>query len=311
MSNKMTVSDLLDVLDDIEIVSGEDYLDKQITVSDVYRPALELTGYFKFYPKERVQLFGKTEISYINSLSEADRIDRFEKLVQAETPMFLVSRGLDIPEELLEQAKKIGVPVLSAKRTTTQLSSRVTNVLDRRLAERKVVHGVLVDINGMGILIQGQSGIGKSETALDLIRRGHRLVSDDRVDLYTTDNVRIHGEGPEVTKHMLEVRGVGIIDVINLFGVGSVRDYARVDLIVHLELWDNKTQYDRLGQSVNTQRIFDVDIPSMIVPVSPGRNIAIIIETAAMTMRARAMGYNATEQLMENINKQMEKNKNK
>lgn len=311
MVNEMTVRNLMDSLTDITVVAGEDYLDKAITVSDVYRPALELAGYFKFYPKERTQLLGKTEISYSESLSKETRQARFDFLVQEETPCFLISRGLPVPEALLTCAEKAHVPVLTTKRSTTQLSSRLTNVLERKLATRKSIHGVLVDINGMGVLIQGQSGIGKSETALDLIRRGHRLVADDRVDLYTTDDVRVYGEGPDVTQYMLEVRGVGIIDVVNLFGVGSVRDYARIDLIVHLELWDNKTEYDRLVQHMNTQRVFDVDIPSMIVPVSPGRNISIIIETAAMSMRAREMGYNATDRLMENIDKEMKKNKQK
>lgn len=311
MVHSISVRQLLDILDDINVLYGHEYIDKEIITDDIYRPALELAGYLKYYPKERLQLYGKTEISYSRTMTPENRDEIFDFLCQKETPAFLISRGLEPPKELVEHTQKVGIPILSSERRTTQLSSRVTNVLERELAQRKSVHGVLLDVNGMGVLITGQSGIGKSEAALDLLRRGHRLVTDDRVDLYTTDGVLVYGEPPEVTKHMMEIRGIGIIDVTHMFGVGAVRERARINLIVRLELWNEDSMYDRLGADVNYQKIFDVEIPSMVIPVSPGRNIAIIIETAAMSIRSKQLGYDASEKLMENMNRLMAENDRK
>lgn len=311
MVHSISVRQLLDILDDINVLYGHEYIDKEIITDDIYRPALELAGYLKYYPKERLQLYGKTEISYSRTMTPENRDEIFDFLCQKETPAFLLSRGLEPPKELVEHTQKVGIPILSSERRTTQLSSRVTNVLERELAQRKSVHGVLLDVNGMGVLITGQSGIGKSEAALDLLRRGHRLVTDDRVDLYTTDGVLVYGEPPEVTKHMIEIRGIGIIDVTHMFGVGAVRERARINLIVRLELWNEDSMYDRLGADVNYQKIFDVEIPSMVIPVSPGRNIAIIIETAAMSIRSKQLGYDASEKLMENMNRLMAENARK
>lgn len=311
MVHSISVRQLLDILDDINVLYGHEYIDKEIITDDIYRPALELAGYLKYYPKERLQLYGKTEISYSRTMTPENRDEIFDFLCQKETPAFLISRGLEPPKELVEHTQKVGIPILSSERRTTQLSSRVTNVLERELAQRKSVHGVLLDVNGMGVLVTGQSGIGKSEAALDLLRRGHRLVTDDRVDLYTTDGVLVYGEPPEVTKHMIEIRGIGIIDVTHMFGVGAVRERARINLIVRLELWNEDSMYDRLGADVNYQKIFDVEIPSMVIPVSPGRNIAIIIETAAMSIRSKQLGYDASEKLMENMNRLMAENARK
>lgn len=308
MVQSITVAELLDILDDIDILYGHEHIDNEITTDDLYRPALELAGYLKYYPSERLQLYGKTEISYTKTMTPEKRDEIFSYLCQKETPAFLISRSLEPPQELINHTQKMGIPILSSDRRTTQLSSRVTNTLERELAERKSVHGVLVDINGMGILITGPSGIGKSETALDLVRRGHRLVTDDRVDLWTYNGVDVYGEATEVTQHMIEIRGIGIIDVTHMFGVGSVKEQARIDLIVHLEMWDEKMMYDRLGTDVQFQEVFGIKIPSMIIPVSSGRNIAIIIETAAMSIRSKNLGFNASEKLMNNINRLMEEN---
>ncbi len=308
MANYITIEELLERESSITVCQGEDFLDRKITVSDLYRPALELTGYFRFYPKERLQLFGKTEISYIKTLEKERRIDIMEALCQKETPAFLISRELEPPEELVNACKKNDIVILSSNRSTTHLFSRVTSTLEKALAEREAMHGVLVDINGMGVLITGKSGIGKSETALDLIKRGHRLVSDDRVDLYTTDNVNIYGTAPEITKYMIEIRGIGVIDVIDMFGVSAVRGETRVDLNVHLAMWEEHKDFDRLGGKTQTKEIFDVTLPQIIIPVSSGRNLGSIIETAAMSMRAKRLGYNAHDKLVENMNRVMEKN---
>lgn len=311
MSGSLSVKDLMELVGEIDIIVGEDYLDRLVTVPDLYRPSLELAGYMIYYPKERVQLLGLTELSYAETLDEKTKIERFEYLCDEKTPAFFISRNLVAPQELIDAAQSKKIPILASSQRTTQLSSRVTNVLETMLADRKSIHGVLVDINGMGVLIQGASGIGKSETALDLVQRGHRLVADDRVDLYTSDDVIVYGEAPEVTRHMMEIRGIGVIDLVQMFGVGAVRDRSRIDLIVRLELWDKRTQYDRLGLEINRQRIFDIEIPSMIIPVSPGRNLSIIIETAAMSVRAKNLGYDATETLMRNMDKLMAQNAQK
>lgn len=308
MPNFITIADLLEKETSITVYQGEDFLDRKITVSDLYRPALELTGYFRFYPKERLQLFGKTEISYIQTLEKERRIEIIEALCQKETPAFLISRDLEPPEELLAACKKNNIVILSSQRSTTHLYSRVTSTLERALADRKAMHGVLVDINGMGVLITGKSGIGKSETALDLIKRGHRLVADDRVDLYTTDNVSIYGSAPEITKYMIEIRGIGVIDVIDMFGVSAVRGETRVDINVHLELWEDHKDFDRLGGTLQTKDIFKVKLPQLIIPVSPGRNLGSIIETAAMSVRAKNLGYDAAEKLMNNMDDLMKEN---
>lgn len=308
MPNFITIENLLERENSISVYYGEEFLDRRITVSDLYRPALELTGYFRFYPKERLQLFGKTEISYIKTLEKERRIDIMEALCQKETPAFLISRGLEPPEELLDACKKNNIVILSSERSTTHLFSRVTSTLERALAPRKAMHGVLVDINGMGVLITGKSGIGKSETALDLIKRGHRLVADDRVDLYTTDNVSIYGSAPEITKYMIEIRGIGVIDVIDMFGVSAVRGETRVDINVHLDLWEEHKDFDRLGGTMKRKEIFKVSLPQLIIPVSSGRNLGSIIETAAMSVRAKNLGYDATEKLMNNMDRLMKEN---
>lgn len=214
---------------------------------------------------------------------------------KGKTPCFVISRYLPVPEELDEAAKMHNIPVLRSKLPTTRLSSKVTDYLETQLAERKSLHGVLVDIYGLGVLITGDSGVGKSETALDLIKRGHRLIADDRVDVYQKDEQTIVGEAPKILQHLLEIRGIGIIDVMNLFGAGAVRTETDISLIVHLENWSPDKQFDRLGTEEQKLKVFDVDIPKMSIPVKIGRNLAIIIEAAAMNYRAKTMGYDATK----------------
>lgn len=308
MSNSVTVNELVNAMSDVCVVSGEEHLDRNITVSDLSRPGLELTGYFNYYPQDRLQLFGQTEISFANSMTSEERMIVMRRMCQAETPAFLISRGMTPPEEMVEAAQEKGIPVLVSKRTTTRLYSNVTNFLEERLAERASVHGVLVDIFGSGVLIVGDSGIGKSETALELIQRGHRLVADDRVDLYMLDEMRIVGEPPEILRHLIEIRGIGVIDVVNLFGVGSIRRSKTVDLVVNLEMWDRHKQYDRLGSAMDTMRVFNVDIPKMSIPVRTGRNLAIIVEMAAMNTRAKWMGYDATATFERNLDELIRKN---
>lgn len=308
MTNSVTVKELVNAMDDIRVVSGEDYLDRKITISDLSRPALELTGYFSFYPQNRMQLLGRTELSFAERMTSDERYIVMKRMCQADTPAFLVSRDQEPPEELIKAANEKEIAVLVSTRPTTRLSSNVTDFLEERLAERLSQHGVLVDIYGMGVLIIGDSGIGKSETALELIQRGHRLIADDRVELYMLDERRIIGEPPEILRHLIEIRGIGVIDVVNLFGVGSIRQKKKVDLVINLEHWDRNREYDRLGHNLEKMRFFNVDVPKLSIPVRVGRNLSIIIEIAAMNIRAKNMGYDATETFENNLNDLIKKN---
>ena len=306
---KITVQQMVDEMPYLSVVSGEQFLDREIYVMDVSRPALELTGYFDYYPQNRIQLFGATEISFINRMTVEEKTIIIKKLCQPEVPAFLVSRGLDIPEEMIQYATEKEIPVILSNRNTTRLNANVMNFLEEHLAERDSQHGVLVEIYGMGVMITGESGIGKSETALELIERGHRLVADDRVELYMMDESRIIGEAPEILRHLIEIRGVGVIDIMNMFGVGSVRDRTVVDIVINLKHWDNEGNFDRLGNKMESRRFFNVDVPLLNIPVRVGRNLATIIEVAAMNVRAKELGYDATAQFESNLSRLIEKNK--
>lgn len=308
-NTKITVQQMVDEMPYLSVVSGEQFLDREIYVMDVSRPALELTGYFDYYPQNRIQLFGATEISFINRMTVEEKTIIIKKLCQPEVPAFLVSRGLDIPEEMIQYATEKEIPVILSNRNTTRLNANVMNFLEEHLAERDSQHGVLVEIYGMGVMITGESGIGKSETALELIERGHRLVADDRVELYMMDESRIIGEAPEILRHLIEIRGVGVIDIMNMFGVGSVRDRTVVDIVINLKHWDNEGNFDRLGNKVENRRFFNVDVPLLNIPVRVGRNLATIIEVAAMNVRAKELGYDATAQFESNLSRLIKKNK--
>ena len=306
--DSVTVKELIDAVG-LTVYSGDKHLeDRKIATDDISRPGLELTGYFDYYPQERVQLFGMTEISYAHKMDPEERLEVMDKLCGENTPCFVVSRYLSIPVEMEKAAEKHGIPILRSKLPTTRLSAKMTDYLGGRLAERKSLHGVLVDIYSLGVLITGDSGVGKSETALDLIKRGHRLIADDRVEVYQQDEQTLVGEAPAILRHMLEIRGVGIIDVMNLFGAGAVRSKTDISLIIHLENWDKDKKFDRLGNGEQKVRIFDVEIPKITIPVKVGRNLAIIIEAAAMNFRAKTMGYDATKAFEDNLKALIQQN---
>lgn len=295
MAKKVKVSELVGQLQ-LEIVSGEDGLKRNITVDDLSRPGLEMAGYFHYYPKERVQILGKTELAFMETLTNEERMDRIERLCDDETPCFIITRGLEAPKELIEQSNLKKIPVLRSTGATTILLSRITNFLERKLAPSATIHGVLVDVYGVGMLITGGSGIGKSETALELVKRSHRLVADDAVEIRQTSDGQLHGSAPELIRHLLEIRGLGIINVMTLFGAGAVRTMKRISVVIKLENWQPDKQYDRLGLDEELTRIIDTDVPLVTVPVRPGRNLAVIIEVAAMNFRLKRMGYNAALQ---------------
>lgn len=297
---KVRTKDLIKEFD-LELISGKEGIHRSITTSDISRPGLEIAGYFHYYPAERIQLLGRTEIKFIEMLMKGERRYRMEQLCDDLTPGIIVTGGRDVPKELVEVSERYSVPVMRTPMKTTGFSSRVTYYLENKLAPTTAVHGVLVDIFGVGVLITGQSGIGKSETALALIERGHRLVADDCVEIRQVDMDRLVGTPPELLEHLLEIRGLGIINVMTLFGAGAVRPYKRISLTIHLDAWDENRHYDRLGLDEDKMKIFDSEITKLTVPVRPGRNLAVIIEVAAMNFRLKRMGMNAAEQFADRL----------
>lgn len=252
-----------------------------------------LTGYKEYYPHERIQLIGRTEMSFLSEKTSEERSNIFSLMCTDETPAIVVSREIDIPEELIPVADSLDIPILSARSKTSRVLANITNYLERKLAERLSKHGVFLEVFGMGVLLVGSSGIGKSEIGLELIQRGHRLIADDRVELYQIDELTLNGEAPEILQNMIEIRGLGIIDVMSLYGVSAIRRSKRLELIINLVLDDGNTQYDRLGFDKEYEQIFEVQVPSIRIPVKTGRNLAAIVESAAMNFRATQMGYDA------------------
>ena len=286
----------------LDIVYGEgEVLEKEIITADITRPGLEMSGYFDYYTPERIQLLGMKEWSYLVTMPSKNRYQILKKMFLSETPAVIVARGLVVPEEMLKAARECGVTILTSRTSTSRLSGQLSSYLDSRLAERTSVHGVLMDIYGMGVLIQGDSGIGKSETGLELVKRGHRLVADDRVDIYAKDEMTLWGEPAEVLKHLLEIRGVGIIDVMSLYGASAVKDSSQVQLAVYLENYGTDKEFDRLGNNPEELEVSGVTVPRIRIPVKTGRNISVVIEAAAMNYRAKEMGFDAVRLFEERL----------
>jgi HPr kinase/phosphorylase len=295
MAKKVRVSELVQQFH-LEIVAGEDGLRRTIVTDDLNRPGLEMAGYFNYYPADRAQMLGRTELAFLETLTTEERRDRMERLCDEETPCIIITRGLDTPSELIEIANDRQFPVLRSTVATTILLSRITNFLEKKLAPSATIHGVLVDVYGVGMLITGGSGIGKSETALELVKRGHRLIADDAVEIRQTSDNNLFGTAPDLIRHLLEIRGLGILNVMTLFGAGAVRNQVSISLVVKLENWQQDKQYDRLGLDEETTKIIETEVPLLTVPVRPGRNLAVILEVAAMNFRLKRMGYNAALQ---------------
>lgn len=308
MMQAVTVADLVNRLR-LTPIFGKEYVDRIITTSEISRPGLALTGYFNFYPAERIQLFGRTEMSFAAELTSELRLKVMRMLATDQTPCFIVTRKIDPFPEMIQAAEEARIPILQATFKTTHVSSSVTNYLEGRLAERTSVHGVLIDVHGIGMLITGESGVGKSETALELIQKGHRLVADDRVELYQLDELTLVGEAPPILKKLIEIRGIGIIDVMTLFGAGAILESKKIDLIVYLENWTPDKQFERLGGPEEQVELNGVMIPKMRIPVKTGRNVSIILEVAAMNFRAKNMGFDATDTFTNNLNQLIESNK--
>lgn len=304
MIGAISVEELLreqgDLLD-LELLSGIEGLDRLITVVDINRPGLALSGYFDHFAFERIQVLGRTELSYLSSLTPKGRTRVLSLLMSYQIPCVIISRKLSPPIELLDEGSRRRIPIIRSSIKTTALIGRLTLYLERKFSPRTTVHGVLMDIHGVGTLIMGKSGVGKSECALELIRRGHRLVADDIVHIRKDVDGTLIGSGSELIKHHMEVRGLGIINIRSIFGIGSVRNRKPIELVISLEDWESIKDSDRIGIELNTYTILGVDIPYCIIPVSPGRNIPAIIETAALNLRLRKAGENSARELQRRI----------
>ena len=305
----VSVKKLIEKLELKELTPGVPYEDREIVQSDVNRPALQLAGFFDYFDDERLQVIGKVEDAYLETMDPEERAKRFERLLSfTSIPCIVICRGLGPYPDLIENAVKNNIPVFHTEMGTSSFVAEANRWLHVELATRTSVHGVLVDIYGEGVLITGESGIGKSETALELIRRGHRLVADDVVEIKKVSAATLLGSSPEVIRHFIEMRGVGIVDIKQLFGVGSVKQMQNIDLIIHLELWDKKKEYDRLGLGNQYEDLLGIQVVSHTIPIRPGRNIAIICETAAINFRQKKMGYNAAEALNKRVIENLERN---
>ena len=272
-----------------------------VTVDDISRPGLHLAGFFDHYEPMRVYVCGTVETAYLQKLTPEERIIIFDHFLSYKCPALIFARGFEPMPECLEMAKKYDVTVLGTKDTTSYIVSSLITYLKSSLAPRVTRHGVLVEIYGEGILINGDSGIGKSETAIELVKRGHRLVADDAVELRKVSNRQIMGTAPENIRHFIELRGIGIINVARVYGVGAVKLSESLDLVVQLEAWDPTKNYQRTGLENEYYDILGVSIPSTSIPVSPGRNLAVVLETAAINNRQKEMGYNAAQELLNRL----------
>ena len=289
-----------------ELIYGPEGFEKiEITTDDVNRPGLQLAGFFDYFEPQRLQIMGKAENAYVEQFDEAKRTDIFEKLCATGIPAVIVTRNIEVFPELIEAAKKYDVAVLRTNEFTSSVTSALVASLKVSLAPRITLHGVLVELYGEGILILGDRGVGKSETAIELVKRGHRLIADDAVEIKRVSDRTLVGCAPEIIRHFIELRGIGIVDVRRIFGMGAIKETERVDMIINLEQWVEGKMYDRLGMDNQYTDILGLRIPSLTIPVRPGRNLAVIIEVAAMNHRHKSMGYNAAKELNERMMKSM------
>ena len=280
-----------------------DYQNIKITVEDVNRPGLQLAGFFDYFVHERLQLMGLVENEYVSGMTVEQRKKAFEQLMSKDIPALIIARGLEPYSECMEMAKKYERAVLRSSDTTAGIMSSLISMLSVELAPRITRHGVLVEIYGEGVLLLGESGVGKSETAIELVKRGHRLIADDAVEIRKVGNNLLMGTAPELIRHYVELRGVGVIDVRRLFGMGAIKQNQEIDLVISMEPWQDDILYDRLGLENQYTSILNVKVPSLVVPIKPGRNLAVILEVAAMNNRQKKLGFNAARDFTEQINK--------
>ncbi len=307
MASKMRLENLTPEID----ISG-----KRITTTEINRPALQLTGYFDYFDAERVQIIGYVEYTYLEHLSLEEKLPVYEKLLSYKIPCLIYTTMTEPDPHMIDLAKKYEVPIFVTKQATSAFMAEVIRWLNVELAPCISIHGVLVDVYGEGILIMGESGIGKSEAALELIKRGHRLITDDVVEIRKVSDETLIGTAPDITRHFIELRGIGIIDVKTLFGVESVKNTGNIDLVIKLEEWDRDKEYDRLGLEEEYTEFLGNKVVCHSLPIRPGRNLAVIVESAAVNHRQKkmgynAMGYNAAKELYNRVQKSLAKNMKK
>jgi len=288
---------------ELTIRAGRDNLERFVLVPRIQKPGLAITGYKEQLHQDRVLVLGGTEVDYLASVTSEARQLGIDTLMEASPACFIVTRGLEPPAELIEACERDSVPLLVSALTSAELISRITNFLASQLSPRASIHGVLLDVLGVGILLLGKSGIGKSEAALDLIARGHRLVADDIVDIHQRGRDFIYGSGSGIIRHHMEIRGLGIINIKDLFGISAVRDAKKVELVIELAEWDAHAEYDRLGLDAESYKLLDVEIPVLKVPVRPGRNVATIIEVAARNQLLKFQGHDSAQVFQEQLNR--------
>ncbi len=282
--------------------------DIDIITSEVNRPGLALTGYFTDFEKDRLQLMGNAEHGYLESLTPDDRKAKVDALFSRKFPALIICQGIEAIPEIMESAKKYEIPLLGTEEPTSNVMSSVISLLSVKLAPQVTRHGVLVEVYGEGILMLGESGVGKSEAAMELLKRGHRLVADDAVEIKRVSNRTLVGTSPEIIRHLIELRGIGIVDVRQIFGMGAVKESEKIDLVLSLENWSQDTKYDRFGLEYEQYDILGLQVPMITIPIKPGRNLAVIIEVAAMNNRLKRLGYNAAAELNKRLEASMNDN---
>jgi len=310
MSQKIAISEVVKALR-LEVVAGEEGLNREVSNPSLSKPGLELAGMFDFYEHDRIQIVGSKEGTFFHWLNDNDKEIRVRMLFERQTPAFIFSKNVDIPEIFLRYGNQYQIPVLKSQYKTSSLFSECFTFLQAKLAERQSMHGVLMDINGVGVLMTGNSGVGKSEVALELIRRGYILVADDVVEVYQKEKGMVIGEAPEILKKHLEIRGIGIVNVVYLFGVKSFRENKKISLIVQLQKWDEKKVFDRLGLSDEKDLIFDTEVTRVCIPITEARNTATLVEAAAMDYKSKALGYHSAKEFNDHLIHQIEINQTK
>ncbi|MDE6005152.1 MAG: HPr(Ser) kinase/phosphatase [Oscillospiraceae bacterium] len=308
MAERFTIS-LQKIIDEFKlevIYTPKSPAEILIDENDVNRPGLQLMGFYEYFNPERIQIIGKMEFAYLSTIDEKTRRERLELLFSQKLPALIITRELPYFTEMLELAQKFEMPLLRSKESTSNFMSGLIAFLNLNLAPRITRHGVLIEIYGEGVFLTGESGVGKSETAIELVKRGHRLVADDAVEIRKVSNISLVGSSPDNIRHFLELRGIGIINARRLFGMGAVKMTEKIDLVVEMELWNPEKIYDRMGIDTEYASILGVKVPCLTIPVKPGRNLAVILEVAAMNNRQKKMGYNAATELLDRLGMDME-----
>lgn len=295
------LSQIAEALNLTEVYVAENYKETNISTVEINRPGLELTGYLEFFDNKRIQVLGNTEFSYLGRYGPEAQKMVIDSIFSFGLPAVIICRDIEPSNAILESAKLHKVSIFSTPQSTSDLTASLVQYLNKELAPRITRHGVLVEVYGEGCLLTGDSGVGKSETAIELIKRGHRLVADDAVEIRRTAQTTLYGQSPENIRHFIELRGIGIINARKLFGMGAIKLQEKIDMVINLEQWDSAKVYDRMGLDNEYMKILGVEVPTLTIPVKPGRNLAVIIEVAAMNNRQKKMGYNAARELLKNL----------